>query len=164
MPTAVAQLLNLLAESKEDAMRPWHAKRGTATEHASLGTRARYKRRNASSSAGKGDRRVKAKVKTHDDDSENDYYAEDYGARGVQSRGNATEHAKRRNASSSAGKGDRRVKAKVKTHDDDSETTTIVRVMAIAVYSPAVRHIRTATPRSSRTTTLLQSMPSSSKA
>ena len=121
MPTAVAQLLNLLAESKEDAMRPWHAKRGTATEHASLGTRARYKRRNACSSAGKGDRWVKAKVKTHDDDSENDYYSQGYGDRGVQPRGTATEHAKRRNASSSAGKCDRRVKAKVKTHDDDWE-------------------------------------------
>ena len=39
--------------------------------------------------------------------------------------GTATEHAKKRNASSSASKGggkcDRRVKAKVEAHDDDSQ-------------------------------------------
>ena len=87
------------AESEEDAMRPRHDKRGTATEHA--------KKRNASSSAskggGKGDRRVKAKVEAHDYDSQG------YGDRVVkpsstfhphscskesQKRGTATEHAK----------------------------------------------------------------------
>ena len=86
-------------ESEKRSTATEHAKRGTATEHA--------KRTNASSSAskggGKGDRRVKAKVEAHDDDSEDDYYSHGYGDRVVkpstkesQKRGTATEHAEQR--------------------------------------------------------------------
>ena len=74
------------AVSEEIAMRPLHATRGTATEHA--------KRRNASSmpaqGGGKGDRRVKTKVEAHDESGIATEHAKQ------PQRGTATEHAEQR--------------------------------------------------------------------
>ena len=90
------------SESDQDAMPPWHANGGNATEHA--------QKRKASSSAAPFERQMKAKM-TQDDDSECEH-AEKSPAR---------EQAKKRKARSSTGKGDRRVKPRMQTRDDDSD-------------------------------------------